>query len=143
MTAKEYKVKYLLQKMQVVQFTRAGVLIDSCDALLDISSFKNENLYRVFSFLESLQSVISELTPANGDLCFPRMEIVYRGEELALDFILKVNEENDDIIIWIIQDLTSQYKHLFNIQQERNEVWIQQHFMDNKNHSKDSQNPKI
>ncbi len=135
MLANDYKIKFLSQKAQIVLFNEKGRLLETCNTLIDVQSYKDRSLYDVFAFLESIQSSLIELGKEGGELYFPRVEVLYNQKEWVFDFIFKRQVEDLSTIVWIIQDLTSQYKYLYHVQKERNESIIQQELLEHKQKS--------
>ena len=123
MAINKYKIEYLANKAQVVVFTNRGKLIETCDALLNISIYKSQSLFEAFPFLESLQESLTAIE-VGKELYFPRVEYHYKGKDWVFDFTFYRSAHNDKHIVWVIQNFTKLYQHLMLIQQERNEAII-------------------
>ena len=123
MAINKYKIEYLSNKAQVVVFTNRGTLIETCDALLNISIYKSQSLFEAFPFLESLQESLAAIE-IGAELYFPRVEYSYKEQEWVFDFTFYRSSHNANHIVWVIQNFTILYRHLMLIQQERNEAII-------------------
>ncbi len=123
MAINKYKIEYLANKAQVVVFTNRGTLIETCDALLDISIYKSQSLFEAFPFLESLQESLTAIE-IGKELYFPRVEYHYKGKDWVFDFTFYRSTHNPKHLVWVIQNFTKLYQHLMLIQQERNEAII-------------------
>lgn len=116
------KVAYISGKVQAVLFSNEGILQDTCNALLDISSLRNKSLWGAFPMLESIAGVLSEMSIEDGEMYFPRVELTFNKKNWLLDFTFYRHPKKENIIVWIIQDFTNHYEYLRVIQQERNEA---------------------
>ncbi len=127
MSVNQLKINYLAKKAQVVLFTSEGGLIESCDTLIDVTKLtKQSSLFEAFPMLESLQSNFNLLNDIDNELYFPRVEFSYNDKEWVFDFTFYKKNDAKGVFIWLIQDLTRQYRYLFDVQQERNESIVKE-----------------
>ena len=113
---------YLANKVQVVLFDGKGTLQDTCNSLLDILPLKDESLWDSFPMLESIESILNELSIEDGEMYFPRVELTFDNRNWLFDFVFYRHPKQEDTIVWVLQDFTQHYEHLRIIQQERNEA---------------------
>ncbi|MGB1243018.1 MAG: hypothetical protein ACPG49_10885 [Chitinophagales bacterium] len=116
------KTAYLSSKAQIVLFSNEGILLDTCNTLLDIIPLKNQNLWEVFPMLESIEVMLSSLQIENEEMYFPRVELTFKDKHWLFDFTFYRHSEQANTIVWILQDFTQHYEYLRIIQQERNEA---------------------
>ncbi|MEZ4885507.1 MAG: hypothetical protein R3E32_12315 [Chitinophagales bacterium] len=116
------KTAYLSDKVQVVLFSNEGILIDTCNTLLNILSLKNKSLWDTFPMLESIESVLSILRIEDGEMYFPRVELLFNDKNWLFDFIFYRHPKKSNMLVWILQDFTKHYEYLRIVQQERNEA---------------------
>lgn len=116
------KNNYLSNKVQIVSFSNKGILLDTCNALIDLSDLKNKSLWEIFPMLESIEEVLSQLTIEDGEMYFPRVEFTFNKRNWLFDFTFYRHPQQSNAIVWIIQDFTEHYEYLRIIQQERNEA---------------------
>jgi len=126
MSVNAYKIKYLSQKAQLVLFTNTGQCIDSCDTLLNMSECQGVSLFEAFPFLDSLRSSFADLSAADGEMYFPRVEFPHKDKYWIFDFTFYRSDIAPYPIVWVIQDFTRQYQYLFDVQQERNESIVKE-----------------
>lgn len=116
------KAAYVSDKVQVVLFSNEGILQDTCNALLNISSLKNKNIWGTFPMLESIAEVLSGMSIEDGEMYFPRVEMIFNKKNWLFDFTFYRHPEEPKTLVWILQDFTDHYEYLRIIQQERNEA---------------------
>lgn len=134
MSINNLKLKYLEKKNQIIVFDIEGNLIDSCNTLLDVKKYQQESIYAIFPFLESIKITLINPTYPNNEHYFPRVEFTSENKTFVFDFTF-YRQLNNNHIIWILEDLTKQYQHLYEIQKERNLSIIQKELAAIKNHS--------
>lgn len=126
MSIKEHKLKYLSPKVQLVVIDEQGYLLNTCHTFIQISPDKGQTIFEMFPFLASIQDTLLQL-PMGKELYFPRVEVTIKERDWIFDYIFyKDTIEGKTCLVWVIQDLTTQYGHLYNIQQERNEYIVKE-----------------
>ncbi len=116
------KTNYLSNKVQIVFFSNEGILLDTCNALIDILHLKNKSLWGIFPMIESIAGVLSDLTIEDGEMYFPRVELSLYQKIWLFDFTFYRHPTRVNTLVWILQDFTRHYEYLRVIQQERNEA---------------------
>ena len=119
------KNTYISNKVQIVLFSNEGILLDTCNTLLDILSLKNKSLWSAFPMIESIEGVLSALSVKDEEMYFPRVEMAFENRNWLFDFTFYRHPEKSDIVVWVLQDFTQHYEYLRVIQQERNEAIAQ------------------
>ncbi len=127
MTLLEHKQRYSFERFQAIIFNGEGRLLDSCNALFDLSKHAEDSVYDVFPILEGVKDTLLTFVPNDSQkIHIPRIEFSFGGKFLICDFTFSAITYNDaPAYLWIIQDLTEQYNYLFVMQQERNESIIE------------------
>ncbi|MEM1137804.1 MAG: ATP-binding protein, partial [Bacteroidota bacterium] len=115
--------------MQFVIFNDEGFCLESDDTILVLTHSK-QSLFEKFTFLESHKDLYSGM-PLGEKHKFPCINLSNESGTLYFDFILERIEYNNELAtMWVLQDLTTHYLYLVNIQQERNENAISGEFLE-------------
>lgn len=122
MSALIQKNKYLASTIQIVLFSNEGILLDTCNTLLDIQILKNKSLWEQFPMLESIHPVLSSLKIEDKEMYFPRVELDFNSKNWLFDFTFYRHPQEQETLVWVLQDFTKHYEYLRIIQQERNEA---------------------
>lgn len=128
-----HKSDFIYKKAQIIVLSEAGILVDSCHALMDLSAYQNQYVFDQFAFLESIESTLLALQVEDGELYFPRVEIQYGGKDWVFDFTFFRPADQPTNLVWMIEDLSKQYNYLLKVQQERNQSIIRQQLRDARN----------
>jgi len=116
------KTAYLSNKVQIVLFSNEGILLDTCNTLLDILPLKDQSLWEAFPMLESIEVMLASLKIENEEMYFPRVELTFNDKHWLFDFTFYRHPKQVHTIVWVLQDFTQHYEYLRVIQQERNEA---------------------
>lgn len=112
------KLEYISHNIQVIVFSKSGLLLDTCNSVVKLS--KETNLFEKIVFLEGLKEQIQNLTD-DDHLDFNCVSNPF-GNDGAFDFTFELNEDQN--VVWFICDYTPQYNRLKVLQQSRNESAI-------------------
>jgi signal transduction histidine kinase len=113
------KLHFFGKFVQVIIFDKSGQIIESCDSLFPTTGFQ-ASLYDQFPFLKSIQHQIHTLEPDSRELEFPSMDFDFTGTPGIFDFLIALDPEDDDRVVWVIRDYSSRYKRLQEVQFQRN-----------------------
>lgn len=87
MSFSQYKLNYIKDRLQVIEMTSNGYLIQSCNTLIDLEPFRDRPLYKSFPFLFDHHRAIQNMQ--DGDPCRRSNNVSFsKGEE---DFHFDVN----------------------------------------------------
>ncbi|MBL7785580.1 MAG: hypothetical protein JNM36_06725 [Chitinophagales bacterium] len=117
------KLSYIGKRLQVVIIDKNGFLIDTCNTLLTIPA-TSISLFDNIVLLDSLRHHLSQLKIEDTPLFFPNIEFIYNQQTIVVDSTFFVNTHNESQIVWILDNDPYDYRALFNMQQERNELAI-------------------
>ena len=126
MKVSELKHLILDQMAQLIVFDRAGHLLESCHALVDLKAFIGSSLYERYPLLDSLKEVLQNLSSSSLPLSLPGVDFSFEGRWGYYDFELFVHPEHPNKLVWILLDNTALYRYFRPIQQERNEMLADQ-----------------
>ncbi len=135
MSIQDYKKTYFYNKAQIVLFNENGILIDTCNTLINMVGDKKQSVFDNFPFLEGIKAGLQKLSYEDGDLYFPRVEVSFQNKDWVFDFTFRRSKDDLSTIVWMIQDLTDQYMYLLTVQQERNESIIKRQLLEARHHS--------
>ena len=126
----KYKTNYLAKRSQFVIFDFDGLLLNSCNTLIDLSQYKSNSLFEKFPIIESLCAQFNDLEVNGETISIPRIEMKIDEEDRYFDYIFsKIEVENSHSILLIINDYTAQYEYLIKVQQERNEAIVDNEYL--------------
>lgn len=109
--------------VQNVVLNTDGVLIDSDNAIIDLSELEGTCIYEAQPVTES--AIEGMKHTGKKELYLPRVEMTIDHKIYIFDFYFKlIGPENDHNYLWIIQDLSKVYSYLSKVQQERNEALV-------------------
>lgn len=117
------KLNYIGKRLQVVIIDKSGFLVDTCNTLLTIPA-TNTSLFDTIVLLDSLRHHLNQLKAEDNPLFFPNIEFVYNQQTIVVDSTFFVSDHNENQIVWILDNDPYDYRALFNMQQERNELAI-------------------
>ncbi len=114
------KIRYSRYFLQTLVFEENGNLISSCDSLFATELWLGQNLYQKFPLLGSLQDAIHALDQSAKPISLPAVEMNFYGYKGIFDFDIYVHPSDEKLRVWMILDNTPLYRHLQEVQQERN-----------------------
>lgn len=102
-----------------------GKLIASCDSIFSSGLIMGELVLTHFPLVESVFSLIRRLQLNEPEVAFGGVETTFRLLPGIYDFtFVKMNSENGELILWIIEDRTKSYNEKISKQQINNEMAI-------------------
>ncbi len=119
--------KHLYQpKYQFVLLNDDGIVVDSCNTIVDFTPYLTQSIFSEIMFLESMADTLQQLTPEDGPLIFPRLEFPLITKEGVFNYTFRRFNPDDDhsFIAWTIEEDTGSSQYLFEVQQERNNSMI-------------------
>ncbi len=118
----DFKINFLLneEKCQVIFFDKNGYLIDSCDTLIPLSSYKGKQSIVPLPIIDNIYEILKN-TPDDEQLIFPRVEINFLDNTpKILDLILtKRQHDADAYYICVMRDEVMRYEQLREIVTEQ------------------------
>lgn len=127
MSINEYKLAFAQRSLQVVLLNQQGVPVESCNTFINLHEYqqKQQSLFEVFPFLDSIKSNLLDLFLNGNEICFPRVEFNHNEKNWFLDNTFCLSSSQPNLIVWILGCLDSDRRYLREIQQERNELVAQ------------------
>ena len=124
MNIKDLKLLFLKHMVQVVVFDNNGVLVESCNSIIDFSKITGSSFYDHHPMIESIKTQIWKLKPQDDPIQLPCVETHTDGKTLFLDYYIGRHPENPNWSVCCFLDQTNYYDELRFVQQERNELII-------------------
>ena len=122
--------------VQNVVLTTDGVLVDSDNAIIDLSNLEGVCIYEAQPVTESAIEGMKDT--GKKELYLPRVEMSINHKTYIFDFYFKlIGPKDDHSYLWIIQDLSKVYHYLSKVQQERNEALVKYERLQKKIQDKD------
>lgn len=129
----KFKTNFLLkeEKCQVMLFNREGYLIDSCDTLLPLNSYKGTSRRIPLPIIDTIDEVLNNV-PEGEQLVFPRVETHFEGYPIQIfDFILiKQHEGRKIYYVCVIRDYVVRYNHLQEIVTAQRTTAMEKEFLE-------------
>lgn len=135
MSINEYKLAFAQRSLQVVLLNQQGVPVESCNTFINLHEYqqKQQSLFEVFPFLDSIKNNLLDLFLNGNEICFPRVEFNHNQKNWFLDNTFCLSPSQPNLIVWILGCLDSDRRYLREIQQERNELVAQKNTTINAN----------
>lgn len=128
-----FKVNFLLreEKCQVVFFDKNGYLIDTCDTLMPLSSYKNSFTRIPLPIIDNIQDVLKDI-PEKEQLVFPRVEVEFADHSTQiLDFVLTKHYDGEGCYFaCVIRDYVVRYQLLQEIVTEQRTAAMEKEFLE-------------
>ncbi len=129
MKLNDFKTKFLQDWVQFVLIDDEGKFIESCETLFKLPS-NDLNLISQVPFIESIHELLETLV-VGQELSFPCINMDLYGFEGFFDFVFyRIDYEGQVCTLWIIMNFSDHYKHLMDLQQQRNESVIQKELIE-------------
>lgn len=113
----ELKSEVLRHRAQILLFTEAGKLLESCDTLFPL--LPGDSVFEKFPVLQTVTESASELKSAADPHHIPMVEFTDSGIEYILDLEIS-RASNSDNLICLILNNTRSYQPVMNLKQRVN-----------------------
>lgn len=118
MNLQEIKLKPFESLTQAIVFDHKGQVIESDNGIAKVET--DSNIYNDSMFFGGMNDVFDSLKEGE-ELKFDCIDISFYGKSSHYDFVIrKIEESEESKFCWIVYDFGSQYKKVFELQQERN-----------------------
>ncbi len=124
MSPKAHNLMIPSHRTQVIIFERDGRTLDSCHTLFNVSEWIGNSLYSIEPCLGSMGTIIVNLETDQDPIHLPGVERWIDGDRRYTDYYIYANPENTNTLVWLIVDLTMEYRDLKKVQQKRNELLL-------------------
>jgi len=95
---------------QNILFDHNGFIVDSDEKIFDTSFIQGDSLTRHFPFIDSILTILQELSPGEPALVFAKVETVFYGLEGIYDYSFSKEIRNGNIVTcWQVIDKTYDY----------------------------------
>lgn len=134
MSINDYKLAFAQRSLQIVLFNQQGVPVESCNTFINLTEYleKQQSLFEVFPFLDSLKSHLLNLPLDGSEIHFPRVEFSHNQTDWFLDNTFYRSLSQPDFIVWVLNRFEDDRRYLREIQQERNELVVQKSTLSNR-----------
>lgn len=110
---------------QRLLLNEGGRLIASCDSIFSSGVVLGELILPYFPLVESVFPIIRRLQLNDPEVAFGGVETTFEYLPGIYNFtFVRMNSENGEFILWIIEDQTKNYKEKISKQQIKNEMAI-------------------
>ncbi|MGK0364971.1 MAG: hypothetical protein ACI85O_002032 [Saprospiraceae bacterium] len=116
-----YRKQYnIISKVQNIRFDDDGFIVDSDEQIFDTTSLEGDSLARHFPLIDSILSILQQLTPGEPALYFAKVETVFYGLEGIYDYSFSKEIRNENLVTcWQVIDKTEDYRIQRDEQQAR------------------------